>query len=375
MYCCSSGSISAASFSGSSSSRRGLIVALIHHFLTSRKLVATDPPVPCSQQFLAASRTASRSRATLWRRSTRRAHPVERKGFHVACTTDLDCFSRCGSALRFKHLIQSSTALLSELARSFVPGHPVTGMHYVCTPKPELYTHGGPAARRRTTAARWRSADVAAQGRRRAARQGVAARGSTNEDYYLLEEARRRPVRQHEQRGHGRVHRRAHTTTCTRGAWTAPVGAQVDHGRSPGCSGEGAPGGPACCCGSRGGHRRGLRVRAWASRQTQRSSTRACSWRRRRSTASGAAAPARAGTTSSTAWTSATTWSATRATRAGCPRRPACALCGPPCPSNIGETLVKTVTAVRALGYDIVSAHPAGGASASTRWRACARCS
>lgn len=32
-------------------------------------------------------------------------HPVERKGFHVPCKTDLDCFSRCGSALRFKHLI------------------------------------------------------------------------------------------------------------------------------------------------------------------------------------------------------------------------------------------------------------------------------
>jgi hypothetical protein len=23
---------------------------------------------------------------------------VERKGFHVPCNTDLDCFSRCGSA-------------------------------------------------------------------------------------------------------------------------------------------------------------------------------------------------------------------------------------------------------------------------------------
>jgi hypothetical protein len=29
---------------------------------------------------------------------------VERKGFHVPCNTDLDCFSRCGSALRFEHL-------------------------------------------------------------------------------------------------------------------------------------------------------------------------------------------------------------------------------------------------------------------------------
>ena len=32
---------------------------------------------------------------------------VERKGFHVPCVTDLDCYSGCGSALRFKHLIHS----------------------------------------------------------------------------------------------------------------------------------------------------------------------------------------------------------------------------------------------------------------------------
>lgn len=39
-------------------------------------------------------------------------NPVERKGFHVPCNTDIDCFSRCGSALRFEH--PSSTASLSE---------------------------------------------------------------------------------------------------------------------------------------------------------------------------------------------------------------------------------------------------------------------
>lgn len=43
---------------------------------------------------------------------------VQRKGFHVECKHDLDCFSRCGS-------------------------HPVTGMHYVCTHKLGLYSHAG----------------------------------------------------------------------------------------------------------------------------------------------------------------------------------------------------------------------------------------
>ena len=45
-------------------------------------------------------------------------HPVERKGFHVPCNTDLDCYSRCGN-------------------------HPVTGMHYVCTHKAQMYTTAG----------------------------------------------------------------------------------------------------------------------------------------------------------------------------------------------------------------------------------------
>ena len=44
--------------------------------------------------------------------------PVERKGFHVPCNTDLDCFSRCGT-------------------------HPVTGMHYVCTHDVQLYSQAG----------------------------------------------------------------------------------------------------------------------------------------------------------------------------------------------------------------------------------------
>ena len=45
-------------------------------------------------------------------------HPVERKGFHVPCNTDLDCFSRCGT-------------------------HPVSGMHYVCTHNVQPYSYAG----------------------------------------------------------------------------------------------------------------------------------------------------------------------------------------------------------------------------------------
>ena len=44
--------------------------------------------------------------------------PVQRKGFTVECKTDLDCFSRCGS-------------------------HPVSGMHYVCTHNVETYSLAG----------------------------------------------------------------------------------------------------------------------------------------------------------------------------------------------------------------------------------------
>ena len=43
---------------------------------------------------------------------------MERKGFHVPCNTDLDCFSRCGT-------------------------HPVSGMHYVCTKNVSFYTTAG----------------------------------------------------------------------------------------------------------------------------------------------------------------------------------------------------------------------------------------
>jgi hypothetical protein len=44
---------------------------------------------------------------------------------------------------------------------------------------------------------------------------------------------------------------------------------------------------------------------------------------------------------------------ARKAHSGGLPSPPACALCSPPCPNNIAETVL---TAVRALGYDIITA-------------------
>ena len=67
---------------------------------------------------------------------------MERKGFHVPCNTDLDCFSRCGSTMHFKPTHALTTLAVNQRA-SFVPGHPVTGMHYVCTHNVQLYSQAG----------------------------------------------------------------------------------------------------------------------------------------------------------------------------------------------------------------------------------------
>ena len=83
---------------------------------------------------------------------------MERKGFHVPCNTDLDCFSRCGT-------------------------HPVSGMHYVCTPNPQLYTTAGLSKDAY-------KAQVAANVALKAAGEPhpkIWLPDSTNEDYYLLD--------------------------------------------------------------------------------------------------------------------------------------------------------------------------------------------
>lgn len=78
---------------------------------------------------------------------------MQRKGFVVECKTDLDCFSRCGSAAQFKQLacwIHTDTDgfmkhhfVIQVVARLLVPGHPVSGMHYVCTHNVETYSLAG----------------------------------------------------------------------------------------------------------------------------------------------------------------------------------------------------------------------------------------
>ena len=67
---------------------------------------------------------------------------MERKGFHVPCNTDLDCFSRCGSTMHFKPTHALTTLAVNQRASS-CPGHPVTGMHYVCTHNVQLYSQAG----------------------------------------------------------------------------------------------------------------------------------------------------------------------------------------------------------------------------------------
>lgn len=85
-------------------------------------------------------------------------HPVERKGFHVPCNTDLDCFSRCGT-------------------------HPISGMHYVCSPNVSLYTTAGYSKDAY-------KAQVARNVALRAAGEPhpkIWLPDSDNEDYYLLD--------------------------------------------------------------------------------------------------------------------------------------------------------------------------------------------
>ena len=85
---------------------------------------------------------------------------VERQGFHVECVTDLDCFSRCGS-------------------------HPVTGMHYVCTHKLELYSHAGYSKK----AYRSLVADGEALRAKGEAHVQVWLPEAHDENFYLMEEA------------------------------------------------------------------------------------------------------------------------------------------------------------------------------------------
>ena len=148
-------------------------------------LVAT--PVPCSQQFLAASPTASRSRATLWRRSTRRdtRSSVRASTWSAPPTSTASAAAevRCDSNTSY---IFSYTRLVpAKLARSFVPGHPVTGMHYVCTHKLELYSHAG-YSKKAYNDLKGRSADLAASGEPHVK---VWLPEAHDENFYLMEEA------------------------------------------------------------------------------------------------------------------------------------------------------------------------------------------
>ena len=69
------------------------------HYLVATRLLALCAAISCRKPHRES--TTGHFVAPL----NEKGETVERQGFHVECVTDLDCFSRCGSALRFKHLI------------------------------------------------------------------------------------------------------------------------------------------------------------------------------------------------------------------------------------------------------------------------------
>lgn len=84
---------------------------------------------------------------------------IQRKGFHVECNTDLDCFSRCGT-------------------------HPVSGTHYACTHNLGLYSLAGYSKEAYTN-------QVAASASLKAAGEPhpkVWLPDDTDDSFYLMEE-------------------------------------------------------------------------------------------------------------------------------------------------------------------------------------------
>jgi hypothetical protein len=238
---------------------------------------------------------------------------VERKGFHMECTTDLDCFSRCGS-------------------------HPVTGMHYVCTHNLELYSHAG-YSKRAYNDLKAESTDLAAKGE---AHVQVWLPEAHDESFYLMEEFG--DDKFDIERGTG-VCTDTHIDYMHTGCMDAN-GARSTLALT-GCTGK-AFGWSNFFCGSEVDfdedfvsgagisartliYPRTLVEGATINGKTQLRQTCSdpldcmdkCDFMERHARDNGLPAPT------------------------------ACALCDPPCPSNIGETLVSTVTALR---DDIVSA-------------------
>jgi len=269
---------------------------------------------------------------------------VERKGFHVECNTDLDCFSRCGS-------------------------HPVTGMHYVCTHNLELYSHAGYSKK----AYKSLVADSAALRAKGEAHVEVWLPEAHDENFYLMEEAgifSRLEHLEHPSNPNPTPCTRTRTPTLPfsgddkfdieRGSGVC-TDTHIDYMHTgcmdgagalstmslTGCSGK-AFGWANFFCGSEvdfdedfvsnvGISARTLlypRVLVEESMINGKAQLRQTCW-------------------NPLDCMDKCDYMERHARDNGLPAPTACALCDPPCPSNIGETLVKTVTALR---DDIVSA-------------------
>ena len=139
-----------------------------------------DLPAPCSQLFRAGSRTTSRASAPSTRRSTRTAWRWSARASTCPATPTWTASAaaevRCDSNT-------SHSALQSELARLLVAAHPMSGMHYVCTPNLTLYSQAGFSKDAYL-------AQVAANVQLKAAGEphpNIWLPDSNNQDYYLLD--------------------------------------------------------------------------------------------------------------------------------------------------------------------------------------------
>ena len=240
-------------------------------------------------------------------------HPVERKGFHVPCNTDLDCFSRCGT-------------------------HPVSGMHYVCTHNAQMYTTAGLSKKAYKE-------QVAANEQLKAAGEPhpkIWLPDSNNEDYYLLDMP-----------GDDKYDIQTGTGVCTdvhydymHTGCDSQVGSQITMGLTS-CWPRAYLKGSFMCgilvdIDEDYVHSVGIsaisliypRVLVEEAQINGITQQRITCW-------------------NPLDCMDKCDYYARKAHSGGLPSPPACALCSPPCPNNAAETIV---TAVRALGYDILTA-------------------
>ena len=240
---------------------------------------------------------------------------MERKGFHVPCNTDLDCFSRCGT-------------------------HPVSGMHFVCSPNVSMYTTAGYSKDAY-------KAQVAANVAHKAAGEPhpkIWLPDSNNEDYYLIDMPGDDRYDSANSFGTGvctDVHYDYMHTGCE-----SQIGAQVTMGLTS-CWPKAHPRGSVLCgvlvdIDEDYVHSVGIDIRSLIFPRVLVEEAQVNGITQQRIVCY-----------HELDCMDKCDHYARKAHSGGLPSPPACALCSPPCPNNIAETVL---TAVRALGYDIISA-------------------